>query len=92
LDVGESQVVYAPAPEEFDAAVDFAWRIGGRVDLRPPPPRSRDRRTGGASLDEVAAELGVTRQRAHQIEREALAKCRVWCEDHGIRLRDVLPM
>jgi DNA-directed RNA polymerase sigma subunit (sigma70/sigma32) len=45
----------------------------------------------GATLAEVAAELGVTPQRAAQIEANALRKCASWCQSHGLTLADLLP-
>ncbi len=41
--------------------------------------------------DEIAAELGVTRQRVQQLERRALAKCRRECERRGLALADLVP-
>lgn len=43
-------------------------------------------RDNGRELAEVAAELGVSRQRIQQIERRALRKCRTWCEQRGLDL------
>lgn len=43
-----------------------------------------------ATLEEVAQELGVSRQRAQQIEQKALAKCRVILEAHGLTLTALL--
>ena len=39
---------------------------------------------------EIGEALGLTRQRVHQIEREALRKCRAWCEARGLDLSDLL--
>lgn len=38
---------------------------------------------GGCTLEEVAAELGVSVQRARQIEVQALRKLRFWCRRCG---------
>lgn len=47
-----------------------------------------------ATMDEVAAELCVTRQRIDQIEKQALRKCTAWLARHypGVRLADLLPV
>ncbi|SFD86338.1 Sigma-70, region 4 [Thiohalospira halophila DSM 15071] len=46
---------------------------------------------GGATLEQVGAELGVTRERARQIEAQALAKLRRNLEARGLGLDDLLP-
>lgn len=43
------------------------------------------------TLEEVAEALGVTRQRADQIQRQALAKCRRVLEARGMCLADLIP-
>lgn len=43
------------------------------------------------TLEEVAEALGVTRQRADQIQRQALAKCRRALEARGMCLADLIP-
>lgn len=43
------------------------------------------------SLEEVASELGVTRERARQIQSEALRKCWFYCWWNGYRADDLLP-
>ena len=43
----------------------------------------------GATLDEVAAELGVSRARAAQIEVSALKKGRRYLCEHGIEFGDL---
>lgn len=58
----------------------------------PPVQRvsKHPRETGMATtLEAVAAELGVTKQRVQQIERQALQKLRSECEQRGIS-RDVV--
>jgi len=48
-------------------------------------------REDGMTLEEVAAELGVSSERARQIEMIALRKCRQWCQRHGWRFEDLVP-
>jgi len=43
------------------------------------------------TLEEVARELGVTRERARQIQNEALAKLKASLEELGYRSADLLP-
>lgn len=47
-------------------------------------------RSEGKTCEEVAAELGVSRERARQIEMRALRKCRRWAEKHGYLAEDLL--
>lgn len=47
-------------------------------------------RTDGMTLEAIAQEFGVTRERIRQIEFAALRKCRRWCARHGYRLEDIL--
>ena len=47
-------------------------------------------RDDGLTLEEVAAELGVSVERARQIELAALRKCRRWCQRHGWRYEDLV--
>ena len=42
------------------------------------------------TLEEVAAELGVSREQVRIIEQRALRKCRAYCEARGLRLDDLL--
>jgi hypothetical protein len=44
------------------------------------------------TLEEVAKELGVSRERARMIEQRALRKCRAFCQARGLCLDDLLPM
>ena len=45
---------------------------------------SEELRTDGVTLEEVGKALGVTRERARQIEQQALRKARRWCEQNGL--------
>ena len=51
---------------------------------------SEELRRDGCTLEEVARELGVSRERARQIEMRALRKCRRWAEKHGYLAEDLL--
>ncbi len=42
------------------------------------------------TLDEVADELGTSREAVRRIEQDALRKCRAFCKTHGFRLQDFL--
>ena len=46
-------------------------------------------RNNGCTLEEIGRELGVTRERARQIELQALRKCRRWCERNGFQFEDL---
>lgn len=46
----------------------------------------------GATLSEIAEQLGMTVEGVRQIEIRALRKCRKWCERKGLHLVDVLPI
>jgi DNA-directed RNA polymerase sigma subunit (sigma70/sigma32) len=52
-----------------------------------------DEGNGGAEMTQadIAAALGVSRQRAIQIEQSALAKARAILSARGMRLEDILP-
>ncbi len=43
-----------------------------------------------STLDELAAEFDVSRERIRQIEVAALKKCRAWCFKNGYRIEDLL--
>lgn len=45
----------------------------------------------GATFAEIGAELGVSRERARQIEQQALRKLAVILERRGLTLEDLLP-
>ena len=47
-------------------------------------------RSEGKTCEEVAAELGVSRERIRQLEFRAIRKCREWCERHGYQPEDLL--
>lgn len=51
---------------------------------------SEELRRDGCTLEEVARELGVSRERIRQIEHSALRKARRWAEKHGYRPEDLL--
>jgi hypothetical protein len=42
-------------------------------------------------LEDIALEIGISRQRAHQLLNSALKKCAKWARAHGYRLEDLLP-
>jgi DNA-directed RNA polymerase sigma subunit (sigma70/sigma32) len=46
---------------------------------------------GCCTLEDVAKELGVTRERARQIQNIALAKLRKNCEAMGYQAEDLIP-
>lgn len=46
--------------------------------------------SNGMSLEEVARELGVSKQMVHKIEKRALAKARVLLERHNLTVEDWL--
>lgn len=43
------------------------------------------------TLEEVGASLGVTRERARQIEKKALKKLKARLKRQGLKLEDLLP-
>ena len=43
----------------------------------------------GCTLEEIAREMNVTRERIRQIEVAALRKCRRWCASHGYSFEDL---
>lgn len=50
---------------------------------------SEELRRDGVTLEEVGKALGVTRERARQLEVRALQKCRRWCARHGYSFEDL---
>lgn len=42
------------------------------------------------TLDDVATELGVSREQAKKIEQRALRKCRAFCEARGFHMEDLV--
>lgn len=58
---------------------------------RNPCTRRAGYTHGGATLDVVAKELGVSRERVRQIETQALRKLRSWLRWYGLTLDDLLP-
>jgi hypothetical protein len=76
-------------------AIVEATETVGRWPWKPEAPPAQDKesfadRWGGRTLEEVARELGVTRERVRQIEMMALRKCRAWAAERGMRLEDLL--
>jgi hypothetical protein len=69
--------------EEVCAAFWWCDGLSPRVKVEGP-------KTLHLRREEIAQELGVTRERVRQIERRALEKCRVWCDRRGYRLEDLL--
>ena len=55
----------------------------------PPPMLSPNQ--AHATLEEVATELGISRQRVRQIERAALRKLRFELEQRGLSFEDLSP-
>ena len=47
-------------------------------------------RSEGKTCEEIAAALGVSKERIRQLEVRAIRKCRQWCERHGYRAEDLL--
>ncbi|MCP3869991.1 MAG: hypothetical protein GY703_18235 [Gammaproteobacteria bacterium] len=43
------------------------------------------------TLEQVADQLGVSRERIRQIEVSALKKCLRWCNRHDYKLQELLP-
>lgn len=44
----------------------------------------------GLTQSEVAADLGISQQTVAETEQRALRKCRLWCEQHGLKLDDLI--
>ncbi len=45
----------------------------------------------GMTLEEIGKELGITRERARQLEANALSKARKILKQRGFTLQDLLP-
>jgi DNA-directed RNA polymerase sigma subunit (sigma70/sigma32) len=43
------------------------------------------------TLDQISQELGITRERVRQIEKEAIAKIKARCERMGLKAEYILP-
>ena len=63
-----------------DWTTDLGWN-------HPPADKDTDHYM---TLEEISIELGVTRERAHQIEQAALRKARRILESRGVKLEDLL--
>ena len=74
--------------------IDYGWKVSEVSASSQRIIRSCDDknllRDNGVTLETIAQELGVTRERVRQIEAKALQKCRLWCIRHGYRLEDLL--
>ena len=79
----DSKTVLAPGSLDH---VQDQFRYLWRPTPRAQPPRE----VRNCTHEEVARALGVTHQRAQQIERAALRKLRRWCAQHGLRLEDLI--
>lgn len=65
----------------LDADIEECQRTWGWL---PPEPRAKPREDGPVmTLGEVAREMGISRQRAAQLEASALRKLRRWVEARG---------
>lgn len=53
-------------------------------------PRAMTARHGGARIEDVAAELGLSRERVRQIENAALEKARTLLAERGLTLAHFL--
>jgi hypothetical protein len=64
---------------------------GGITERPRHTPESPGHHSGlFCTLDEVAAELGVSREQARMIEQAALNKCRAFCKARKLRMEDLL--
>lgn len=58
--------------------------------LIQPETAPTDSHYDETSLADIARQLNITRERARQIEKQALAKCEAWCRRRGIKFEDVI--
>ncbi len=63
----------------YDEITDLSWN----------PPTAHKDTDHYMTLEEVSLELGVTRERARQIEQAALRKARRILESRGFKLEDL---
>lgn len=75
-------------PEHFGEPDPACSLCAVELPRRPRHGSTHDR--GGSTLEEIAREFGVTRERIRQIEKIALVKARRACKRMGIRLEDAL--
>lgn len=79
-----------------DESVDLFHRAFSYITRprtkKPTSARARGNYRGDYSpqIQEVASELRVSVERARQIERTALRKCRNWCKKNGFELLALL--
>lgn len=69
-----------------DSLIDEVNENAPSLGASPPYQRKSPKKTfdGYMTLGAVAAEIGVTREYARQIEKQALEKCRLWLERNGL--------
>jgi DNA-directed RNA polymerase sigma subunit (sigma70/sigma32) len=75
-----------------DDDIDRAHQLlGSYTHPRRQPKTLREAMQGFRcySLDEVAAELGISREGVRQIEQRALEKLRVWLDKAGLGVDDL---
>ena len=46
-------------------------------------------RSDGLTLEQIAAKLGVSKERARQLEFRAIRKCREWCQRNNFSFEDL---
>ncbi len=72
-----------------DADLDECQATWSWLPPEPRPKPSRRREARHMSTEEIARELGVSRQRVAQLERSALRKLRYWLAQRGLSLDDL---